>query len=64
MSSPKKKKPAKREASGDELTQALKDVLQRTPKSITIEFDKAVEQAEQIRDDNGGWSGNVYKYNF
>ena len=64
MSSPKKKKPAKVEASGDQLREALKDVLQRAPKSITIEFDKAAEQAERGRDDNGGWSGNVYKYSY
>jgi hypothetical protein len=46
----------------EHLPKALKDVLGRTPKSMSIEFELPADA--KVADDDGGWSGNVYKYNY
>jgi hypothetical protein len=47
------------------LPEALKDVIQRTPKSVTIEYERPKRAGRLASaDDDGGWSGNIYKYNF
>lgn len=60
----KPKKPTKKIVEITEpadLPKALKDVLGRMPKSVSFEFEVP---KEGLPDDDGGWSGNVYKYNY
>ena len=58
----KKKKGRSREALVEQphkkVRAALKDVMGRDPKSVSLVIETA------IPDDDGGWSGNIYKYSF
>ena len=56
-----------REFKGDELRDAIRAIMgNKTPKNLTIEFQEEghFSSVDAAGDDDGGWSGNVYKYSF
>ena len=47
------------------LNAALRDVFGRSPKTLSVEFNRTAKGLRGAAiDDDGGWSGNVYKYSF
>jgi hypothetical protein len=56
------KKKSPKSGPGNQLPPALQDVIRRMPKSINVEFERP--EKTDAPDDEGSWSGNVYKYNY
>jgi hypothetical protein len=55
----KKKTPKMVEKPHRAVRLALKDVFGRAPKKMSLHI-----ETERPLDDDGGWSGNIYKYTF